>query len=339
MTNIAIIGEAYGAEEEKERAPFVGASGYHLTKMLADAEINRADCFLTNVFNLRPKGNRILELCGDRHEGIPGYPALAKSKYVRRGFSVELDRLGDELLEVDPNIVICLGNTAMWALSGKTAVSKLRGSVATSSHTVSGFKMLSTYHPAAVLRDWSLRPLVVCDFIKAKRESEYPEVRYPKREIWIEPTVEDLYAFRDRYLLNARKLSIDIETSGTTITCIGFAPSSIVGIVIPFVRNGRSYWKHSQHEGIAWKFVIDLLSNPRTQKLFQNGLYDIAFLYRSMGIRVANAEHDTMLLHHALQPESLKSLGFLGSLYTDERHWKSMRDDRDGDIETIKSED
>ena len=32
-----------------------------------------------------------------------------------------------------------------------------------------------------------------------------------------------------------------------------------------------------------------------------------------------------MLLHHALQPESLKALGFLGSLYTDEGPWKQMR--------------
>jgi uracil-DNA glycosylase len=339
VTTIAIVGEAWGAEEEKERTPFVGTSGYHLTKMLAKAGISRADCFLTNVFNLRPKGNRILELCGDRHEGIPGYPALAKSKYVRREFSIELDRLGDELLEVNPNIVICLGNTTMWALSGKTAISKLRGSVAYSSHTVSGFKMLSTYHPAAVLRDWCLRPVVVRDFIKAKRESEYPEVRYPEREIWIEPTVEDLYVFRDRHLRGAKLLSIDIETSGTIVTCIGFAPTGTVGIVIPFVRHGRSYWKDDSTEQQVWKFVVEVLNNSRTQKIFQNGLYDIAFLYRSMGIRVMNAEHDTMLLHHALQPESLKSLNFLGSLYTDERHWKSMRDDRDGEIETIKSED
>jgi len=32
-----------------------------------------------------------------------------------------------------------------------------------------------------------------------------------------------------------------------------------------------------------------------------------------------------MLLHHALQPESLKGLGFLGSIYTDESNWKLMR--------------
>jgi uracil-DNA glycosylase family 4 len=55
MTSIAIVGEAWGEQEERARAPFVGASGYELTRMLDEAGIRRADCFLTNVFNLRPE--------------------------------------------------------------------------------------------------------------------------------------------------------------------------------------------------------------------------------------------------------------------------------------------
>ena len=47
------------------------------------------------------------------------------------------------------------------------------------------------------------------------------------------------------------------------------------------------------------------------------------------------AEEDTMLLHHALYPESLKGLGFLGSIYCDEGAWKGMRKG----TETIKRED
>jgi hypothetical protein len=37
------------------------------------------------------------------------------------------------------------------------------------------------------------------------------------------------------------------------------------------------------------------------------------------------AEHDTMLLSHSLQPESLKGLGYLGSVFTDEGSWKQER--------------
>jgi DNA polymerase I-like protein with 3'-5' exonuclease and polymerase domains len=78
-------------------------------------------------------------------------------------------------------------------------------------------------------------------------------------------------------------------------------------------------------ERSAWGFIREIMADREIKKVFQNGLYDIAFLYRSVGIKVRGAEHDTMLMHHSLQPESLKGLGYLGSIYTDERAWKYMR--------------
>ena len=79
----------------------------------------------------------------------------------------------------------------------------------------------------------------------------------------------------------------------------------------------------------------NILGDIKIKKAFQNGLYDISFLWRAYGIRVMGAEHDTMLLHHALQPESLKGLGFLGSIYTDHGAWKQMR----GKVATIKGDE
>lgn len=338
MTNIAIVGGYWGNEEEKERTAFVGTSGYHLTKMLNEAGINRADCLLTNVFNLRPKGNKLESLCGPKGLALPGYPAIMTGKYLHRSFEPELTRLGDELLEADPNLIIALGNEAMWALLGKTTISKFRGTTELSTHTVQGFKVLSTFNPAAVLRDWSIRPVVVSDLHKAAREAEYPEIRRPKCEIWIEPTLEDLDEYYETRIRGCHCLSVDIETAGNQITCIGFAPGSDSAIVIPFFdsrRKGRSYWASDELEYRAWSFVRRVLVSPSPSKLFQNGLYDIAFLWRAMGIRVINAEHDTMLLHHALQPESKKGLGFLGSLYTDHGPWKHMR----AKHETIKRDE
>jgi hypothetical protein len=48
------------------------------------------------------------------------------------------------------------------------------------------------------------------------------------------------------------------------------------------------------------------------------------WLWRA-GCPVRNARDDTMLLHHALYPEMPKSLGFLGSIYTEEASWKLLR--------------
>lgn len=328
MTNVVILGEAWGAEEEKQRSPFVGASGYELTRMLSEAGIARADCFLTNVFNLRPSGNHIEALCGDKKSRIEGYPALKGSKYVRKDFEPELLRLGDELVAINPNIIIALGNTALWAVLGKTAISKLRGTTDLSTHTASGFKVLPTYHPAAVLRQWELRPTVVLDLMKAARESEFPELRRAKRKIWIEPTIQDLITFRDNYITNCPLLSVDIENPGGPIHEIGFSPDKHIGIVIPFLdkrKKNRSYWKTPQEEVAALYIVKGILEDIKIKKLFQNGIYDVSVIWRWWHVAVRGFEEDSMLIHHALQPEALKGLAFLGSLYGNEGPWKLER--------------
>lgn len=334
MSKLALIGEAWGEYEERERSPFVGPAGWELTKMLAAAGINRADCFLTNVFNLRPQDNSLFYLSGMKEERIPGYPqAVASYKgsqkkvWIHERYQPELDRLGEELIDENPNVVVCLGNTPLWALAGTTGITSIRGTTLLSTHTVTGFKLLPTYHPAAVLRQWELRPTTIIDLQKALRESEYPVLRRPRREIWIEPTLDDLETFYGQHIHPCEKLSVDIETAGNQITCIGFAPRSDIALVIPFFdsrKKGKNYWPNVHDEQRAWKFVKCILES-RIPKVFQNGLFDMSFLLRAYGIRTFGAEHDTMLLHHALQPESLKSLGFLGSIYTDEGAWKIMR--------------
>lgn len=336
MPNITLLGEAYGEAEEREKTPFIGAAGYELTRLLAEAGISRADCHLTNVFNLKPQANRIETLCGPKSSAMPGFPALIKGQFVRAEFASEIARLADELVSINPNVVVCLGNTACWALLGKAAISKIRGTTDLSTHTVTGFKVLPTYHPAAVLRQWDLRPIVVLDLMKAKRESETAELSRPRREIWIEPTIEDLYSFYETHIANCTLLSIDIETSGSLMTCIGFAPRKDLSLVVPFFdsrKPGRSYWTTAEQEKQAWVFVKMVCESP-VPKVGQNMLFDSAFTWRSMGIRILNILHDDMLLHHSLQPESLKGLGFLASCYCAEGAWKGMRKDS----ETIKGD-
>lgn len=357
MKPVVLCGEAMGANEVRTGTPFVGASGIELLRMLSESGLitltaedhafiqkfwqtskpefidmiwrMHPELHRTNVFNLHPPGNRIESFCGGRDTAIPGYPALIKpARFVREEFQPELDRLADELLALDPNLVIALGNTPLWALCGVTGISKIRGTTRLSTHTVSGFKVLPTYHPAAVLRQWEQRPTTVADLMKAAREREYPEVRRPECEIWIEPTLEDMEEFYASRILHSRILAVDIETTGDRITCIGFASSNSTALVIPFDdarKKGRNFWPTSSLECAAWNFVRRTLEDSSIRKVFQNGLYDIAFLWRSVGIKVCGAEHDTMLLQHAQQPEALKGLGYLGSLFTDHGAWKTER--------------
>lgn len=360
---ICILGEAFGANEARLGVGFVGASGVELLRMLSEARVitlSREDhshisnywatsqpkhlqavwaahpeLHRTNVFNLHPHANRIESLCGPKTEGVPGYPALTKAKYLRREYQPELERLADELVSLDPNLILCLGNTPLWALAGTTGISKLRGTTRLSTHCASGFKLLPTYHPAAVLRQWELRPTTIADLTKAAREAGYPEIRRPAREIWIEPDLADITRFFAEHVTDF--LSVDVETKGTRITCIGFAPSPNLALVVPFDddrKKGRHYWPTKELEIAAWDLLRVPLEDRRIRKLFQNGLYDLAFIWRSMGIAVRGATHDTMLLSHAQQPEALKGLGYLGSVFSSESAWKS---ERKGATATIKS--
>lgn len=324
-TKIALVGEAWGEYEERTRTPFAGPSGYELTRMLDEAGIHRADCFLTNCFNLRPKPtNDIENLC---QKDRTTRPSLKAGKYLRPEYDNELVRLYGEIRDLKPNIVVLLGGTATWAFTGSSAITKVRGTVASSTYGLPGIKILPTFHPAAVLREWSHRPVTVLDFAKAKREAEFPEIRRPKRTVYIEPTLADIEWFINEHLIPADQIIFDIETSGNQITCIGFAPSPYVALTIPFCdprRPGGSYWSTPAEEKMAWDCVRRILRLPQ-RKAGQNTLYDINFLWKGYGIDVVNYTDDTMLLHHALQPECEKGLGFLGSVYTNEASWKLMR--------------
>jgi uracil-DNA glycosylase len=340
MVNILILGEAWGAEEEAVRRPFVGASGRLLHSILHQVGIDKHECYLTNVFNLRPKPtNDVLNLCGPKAEALPGYPPLGPAKYIRWGLKPELDRLYSEIEAVAPNLIIALGNTAIVALTkAKYPISKNRGNLFESFLTRpdgSPYKVIATYHPAAVLREWTLRPIVAADLAKARRHAASPEFTRPSRQIWIRPTLDDLYAFESRYMIPpSRPCAVDIETACNSITEIGFGYPE-AALVVPFYSRGKpdgNYWTTPAQEHMAWGWVRRALATLR-HPVFQNGLYDLNYLWRTIGIEVKHAGEDTMLLHHALQPEMKKGLGFLGSVYTDEPSWKLMR------RETLKKEE
>lgn len=334
MPDIMLLGEAWGRDEEEARQPFVGASGRILNYMLRQVGIDRKECAVTNVFNLRPKPNNdVSNLCGAKGLSIPGRPPLIRGKYVLAEYGPELERLEREIANAKPNVIVALGATAAWAVLGTTGIRDIRGAPALSS---SGRKVIPTYHPAAVMRDWTLRPIVISDLHKARQESLFPELERPRREIWIEPTLDDLDQFYISYIEESSVLSVDIETADGQITCIGFSPSPSVALVVPFVdpqASDGNYWRSEREEIEAWRWVRWILSLPK-RVVGQNFIYDMNYLWRTYGIPVPSSSEDTMLLHHALQPEMQKGLGFLGSVYTLESSWKIARK-----AKTLKRED
>ena len=365
-----LLGEAWGREESESgfRQPFVGVAGRELWRMLGEAIPDHVDLHhkalsatqhwgyewvklrrpwleacsiaMTNVLNFRPPNNKLLNVSARKTELPSDYPSAVRSimpgRFLLPEYLPELDRLEQEISESQPNLIVALGNTAVWALEQHPAgISACRGTVTLATRLVQSCKVLPTYHPAALFHgtadsggnQWHWRPIIVADLMKAWRESAFPEVRRPDRQILIKPTIDEMTAWTKHFLqINPPIMACDIETKGGQITCIGFGAARDSAMIVPFLdesKPGWSYWSDRQEEVLAWKTVRELLYSP-IPKLFQNGVYDLQYLYR-YGLRPVNVLHDTMLLHHALHPEMQKGLGFLGSIYTSEPAWKLMR--------------
>lgn len=320
---IVLIGEAPGEQEELVGVPFVGASGQELDRLLAEVGLDKSQIYLTNVLFTRPPDNKLQAFCISKDECPIGYalPPLSNGKYLHPDLLLELQRLDRELREVRPNIIITAGGTPTWALLGTSKITLVRGTISESAYG----KVLPTYHPAYLFRDWSVRTILKADLMKAAVESEFREIRRPTRWVLIDPTFDETIDFLNR-CLQTPEITVDVETPIGSITHLGFGLSPTEAIVIPFFSrrtNNGSYWARDEEILIRLK-INEVLASPRVHKITQNGMFDIQHLLRE-GYRLCAMNEDTMLLQHALYPEMPKSLAFLGSVHTNEIAWKKLR--------------
>lgn len=124
-----IIGEAPGADEDKQGEPFVGRAGQLLNSMLKAIGLAREQVFIANILKSRPPNNR-----DPKPEEV-----RACIPYLHR--QIEL---------IDPTLILCVGRiAAQTLLETETPIGKLRGVV----HRIVGNRpMVVTYHPAYLLR-------------------------------------------------------------------------------------------------------------------------------------------------------------------------------------------
>lgn len=323
---ILLIGDAPGRADAAAGRPFTSHAGSELDYILADSGLSRADVSLTNVFDIPyPEGGIDAwalprkDVKGLLNKELPWENVPCKKGVVSPHImQPALLRLALEIAAAKPNVIGALGNVALAALCAVTGIKKFRGAL---NQTEGGIKVIPSYHPLAILKQYEIRPAVIADFMKMKLHSGYPEARTKNRKLYIEPTLSDL-ALWEKELSLAKEISLDIETKIKQITCIGFAPSSTESYVLPFWHGTENYW--SQEEEVeAYKFVRRICANSAI-KICQNGLYDVQYLAH-YNIPVLNFTEDTMLLHHALYPALPKGLDYLGSIYCDEAAWKRWR--------------
>lgn len=264
-------------------------------------------------------------ICTKKDLTSPTTVQLGQGKYLATKWTEAYLTIQQDLLTNPCNLILTLGPLAA-SMTSPESLDSIRGTTYIS--PLCKKKTLSTYSHIIMTKIWHTRPVILADLLKAAANSSTPALTRVRREIWTHPTLADLEIVFSR-LLESPVLSIDIETSHGQITCIGFSPSPYFAVVIPFVSMlspDLSYWSEEE-EVIVWNWVKKVCLLPNT-KVLQNGLYDIQWLWKKAGITLGGEIHDTMLLHHAQQPEMEKSLGFLGSVYAEESSWKTMRNNK-----------
>tara|TARA_R110000824_G_scaffold7288_2_gene32898 strand:- start:854 stop:1960 length:1107 start_codon:yes stop_codon:yes gene_type:complete len=337
---IAIVMDHPTNDEVRLNKILAGGLGNILKSMCNMASIKPEDCLLTHVFQLKPAQDNVANFfhnklsykkLGKENKWRSPFPPTGHG-FLKQEMEQDVRRLYKELNEVKPNVIIAMGSASLWALTGLDKIGSYRGTVMKCSDGLleQNCKVVPTYSPSAVMRKFDFRPIVVADLKKAKQESLTSEIKRDERSLYLEPSLQDLYDFEDKFITenNAHEpLSFDIETQRKTngeIKCIGFAPNKSHSLVLPFVKeNGEYYWKYGD-ELKAWQWVKKILENPKITKVAQNQTFDISWLAFVKNIKVSGVTHDTMHAHHAFQPEMEKSLKFLGSVYTNEFAWKTL---------------
>lgn len=336
MASIYVVTEFPGKTDLVTGRLLSGATGQIFWELVDEVGLSRADIKVLPVIKSRPGSGKIEEFCVNKKEAEAlapqygwdsGYPRtfIKTGKYLHPKYLEEVELLLNKLRFAKPNLVICLGSFATWALLGSSKLTALRGTAAESPF-IKGLKVLPTYHPVTIIRDWSQRVIAGADLFKAKREAEFPEIVRPKRVVKVPENRGDLDVI-EKTLLAQSRLTLDIETKLGQITCIGFGVSPELSYCIPITDSRKSDWNYwsAEDEAYAIKVVKTICENPSIKKGLQNGVYDIQYLWAVWNIRTMGFDDDSMIMHHSLYSELPKSLGFMGSVYTNEASWKLMR--------------
>lgn len=318
FNGIALVGEAPGDTEVERMRPFCGASGRVLDAVLRASGIERKECWVGNVFSTKLDEN---EVKAERARRGAGWDAFWQGNIAR---------LHAELVAVRPTVVVALGGTALLALAGTPSIAKMRGQPMMGTGLFKQFKLLPTYHPAFILRQWDFYNIAIGDMQRALAERDRgPSIIWPHRTLYVAPSLAEVEAHLPTWCAQAgpdNPLSCDIETGWGMVRGVAFAPSQLEAMYVPFISLNtlsRSYWHTFEEEKRAWLAVKAALESP-CPKLGQNyANYDAIWLLTKMGIRTRGFTHDLRLLHKALYPELPASLGFMGAAYASQGSWKA----------------
>jgi len=312
---ICIIGEAWGVNEDRLKLPFQGQAGQMLSQLLATGSINRDDCYITNVINERPPNNDIkkfIDIPSDKRKSIT----------VTEAYHPHEEALYKEIAEINPNVIVLAGATALYAATRLRGITNFRGSILVGERgPFKGKKLIPIVHPSSLLRDFLARIPCINDMMRIKEQTEFPGFNYIKRNYVIRPSYEMTMDYLGECLKsNTVGWDIEVFKHNREISCISFSPNKHTAISVPFFAKNMDYYSIHQEKEV-WLRIAKILEDPNIQKLAHNAAFDAGFVYERMGI-IPKSQDCTMVAHGITMPDLPKTLDFLTSLYTDLPYYK-----------------
>lgn len=328
---LMLVGEAFGADEERAGQPFVGASGQELNRMLQEAGLSRSEAYTTNVVNARPPHNDFGAWVARTKKEVTPVHVRLRDRMVLPIVTQGMESLRREIDLIHPQVIIALGNWAMWALTGAFGILKWRGSLLDWDGP-GRYRVIPTIHPAAVLRSWDYRAIALLDLKRARTELQ-ARTPAPQWKFKVRPTLDEVRSHLEWLIAEANLhigynpiwLDLDLETRAGHIACCGLSWSREGAISIPFmcVEKLSGYWTEEEEAYVIYA-LWRLLTHPAVRCRLQNGLYDFQYIWRHWHF-LPRFGQDTMIAHHSMWAALPKSLAFQASMYSP--HYVYWKDD------------
>ncbi len=327
---VMLVGEFPSEGDILKGSPLSSGSGFELNKMLREANLFRESCYVTSVNRTRAPGGRTEGLVALKKKDITSDHHLYHGKYLRSSVIEGIEELRKEIELVRPNVVVPMGNLALFALTGQWGANSWRSSIMEST-LVSGVKVIPTISPAVIFGQWKWRPLIVHDLKRVAREMRSPAINRPEYKFVIRPDYDTAFAILTQLAEQCEaspgtmRLSVDKETRAGHIACIAVAWTELDAICIPLMclHNTEGYWPLDQ-EAVLVHLLYRLYQSAII--VGQNFNYDAQYSHRHWHFTPKYTVRDTMLKQHSCFSNMEKNLAFLSSMYcNDHLYWKDDR--------------
>jgi len=327
---IMLVADSPLAEELATGVAFSGYTMQILNTMMAEAGISMQSCYKTHVLKIKAPQDIAESFIATTKKSITFDHIEYNGKQVLPILRDHILVLKDEIARVKPNVIVALGNVAMWALTGQWSLTAWRGSILKCTlQEELGYpiKVIPTYHPKQINKVWKWRVIGVMDLTRIKKESQthtFPVIDY---NFLIKPDYNQVIAVLNQLLSQADKatsilhLSVDIETKYHTIEMIALAWSDREAICIPFVADKDHYFAEDEETEIVY-LLYKILTHRNVEIIGQGFIYDDQFISKYWMFTPRSIQ-DTMIIQHSLTSVLPKDLSFLSSMYLPyHKHWK-----------------